>query len=211
MTSTWSKENPSGSRTRIVEHLLKGQNTVDELASSLDVTANAVRAQIALLMREGIVEVKGEVKRTRRPAAVYGIRAGADVHYSKAYPMVLSQLLKTLPDLMTQKQINMLMRDVGLGLADAIPKPAGNARERVEGAVKFLASLGARADVTEKNGKVLITGNGCIISRAVEANVNSCVIMESLLSRHTGLPVTEHCDHNARPSCRFEIKLMSGK
>lgn len=212
MTSlTWNREKPSGSRVRIIGLLRKGRKTIDELAGSLGVTTNAVRAQIGLLEREGIVEVQGEVKGTRRPAAVYGIRTGADVQFSKAYPIVLSQLIRSLAGRMTRKQMEDIMRAVGEGIAGTMPLPTGNARERVAGAVRFLASLGTAADVSEERGKSVITGHGCLISRAVEADVSSCKAMESLLASLTGLPVKEHCDHGAQPGCRFEITMRPEK
>lgn len=208
---TWNREKRRGSRSRIVELLLKGRKTVEELAGPLGMTKNAVRAQVAILEQEGIVEIQGEVRGIRRPAAVYGVRAGADVYFSTAYPVVLSRLVKVLSERMQPRQLEAVMRDVGRGIADTVPRPAGNARERVAGAVKFLASLGSLAEVNEERGTIVIRGHGCPISKAVEADVRSCKAMESLLGRLTGLPVTERCDHGARPSCRFEIKLPSGK
>ncbi len=208
---TWNREKRPGTRGRIIDLLLKGRKTVEELAGPLGMTKNAVRAQMAILEREGIVEVQGEVRGTRRPAALYGVRAGVDVHFSKAYPEVLSRLVRVLSERMRPRQLEAVMRDVGRGIADTAPRPAGDARERVAGAVKFLASLGSLAEVSEEKGKIVIRGHGCPISRAVEADVRSCKAMESLLGRLTGLPVTERCDHGARPSCRFELELSSGK
>ncbi len=49
-------EKPAGARDRIVTHLIKHKSTIESLATRLGVTKNAVRAQIALLQREGIVE-----------------------------------------------------------------------------------------------------------------------------------------------------------
>ena len=76
-----------GTRDRIIRLLLKDQSTVASLASKLEVTANAVRVQLALLKREGIVEIQNEVKGSRRPAGVYGLRPGANTQISKAYPV----------------------------------------------------------------------------------------------------------------------------
>jgi predicted ArsR family transcriptional regulator len=83
------KGTSGGSRERIVRLPLKGRKTVDALASSLGVTKNAVRAQIALLEREGVVEVQGEQKGARRPAAVYVLAAGSDMHFSQASGLFL--------------------------------------------------------------------------------------------------------------------------
>jgi len=165
---------------------------------------------MALLEREGIVEVQGEVKGTRRPAALYGVVAGADVHFSKAYPVVLAHFVSVLTKRLPAKEFKAVMKDVGKDIAESIPHPAGTARERVEGAVTFLKSLGSHTELSREKGKLVIVGHGCPISRAVAVDERSCLAMESLLNRITGLPVKERCNHGERPSCRFEISLPRG-
>ncbi len=200
-------EKPAGSRERIVRHLIKHQSTVESLAAKIGVTENAVRAQIALLQREGIVEVQGEVKGARRPAAVYGIRPGADIHFSKAYPVILSHLTRVLAQKLSQTEFRDVMRELGKQIAGTIPRPTGDPRERITGALKFLKMLGSAAEVTEERGKIVISSYGCPIAEAVTADVRACIAMEALLEDLTGLPVTERCDHDEHPSCRFEIKI----
>ncbi|HSQ78126.1 MAG TPA: HTH domain-containing protein [Nitrospirota bacterium] len=204
-------EKQGGARDRIVRLLLERRNTIEALAGKLGVTRNAVRAQIALLQREGIVEIQGEVKGTRRPAAVYGLRPGADMHFSKAYPVFLSQLVRVLAQKLSHTEFSSVMRGLGKGLAGSVPRPAGDPRERVEAALKFLKMLGSAAEMTEEKGRVVITSFGCPIAEAVSANERSCIAMETLLKELTGLPVSEHCDHGERPSCRFEIKIPAGR
>lgn len=200
-------EKRAGTRERIIEILLKDQRTIEELAGLLGMTRNAVRSQIALLQRAGTVVVSGEVKGSRRPAALFGIHAGAEVGSSQASQAVLSQLVSVLSDRLPARQLESIMKRVGQGLAATVPLPPGSARERIAGAVNILRSLGSHAEVSEARGTFVITGNGCPISKAVSVNARSCVVMESFLGRLTGLPVTEHCDHGAHPSCRFEIEL----
>ncbi len=204
-------EKHMGTRGRIIELLLKDRRTVEGLAEALGVTRNAVRSQIALLQREEVVEVQGQLKGSRRPAAVYGIRAGAEVGSSRAYPVVLSALVRVLGDRLPPRQFGSIMKEVGQGMAAAVPRPVGNARERAAGAVNVLRSLGSLAEMSEKGGKIVIRGNGCPISRAVQADVRSCKAMESFLGTLTGLPVTERCEHGDRPGCRFEINVTQGK
>jgi predicted ArsR family transcriptional regulator len=203
-----SERGPSGgSRERIVRLLLRDRMTIDKLALELGVTKNAVRAQIALLERGGMVEVQGERKGTRRPAAVYGLRAGADTHFSQAYPALLTGVVSALADRLKSRQFEDVLRETGKRIADAALPLAGNARERVDGAVRFLGTLGSIAEVIEEEGKLVIKGHGCPISKVVQADGRSCLAMESLLARLTGLKVRERCDHGARPGCRFVVEL----
>ncbi len=204
-------EKPAGSRDRIVRSLVKNQSTIESLAARLGVTKNAVRAQIALLQREGIVEIKGEVKGTRRPAAIYGIRPGADIYFSKAYPVILSHLIHVLAQKLSPTEFRTVMRELGQRLANAAPRTNGDPGERITGALKFLKMLGSVAEVTEERGKIVISSYGCPIAGAVTADVRSCIAMEALLEDLTELPVAERCDHGEHPSCRFEIKIPAKK
>ncbi len=208
---TWNREKPAGTRDRIVQLLLKRQNTIESLATEIGVTENAVRAQIALLQREGIAEIQGEVKGTRRPAAVYGLRPGADIHFSKAYPVVLAQLTHVLAKKLSAAEFRTVMRELGLRLAGSAPRTSGNPRERVSAALNFLKLLGSSAEMTEEKGTIVISGHGCPIAEAVIADGRSCIAMETLLKELTGLPVAERCDHGAHPSCRFEIRLSPAR
>jgi predicted ArsR family transcriptional regulator len=207
MMSPLNMEKPGGARDRIVRLLLERRNTIEALASKLGVTRNAVRAQISLLQREGIVEVQGEVKGTRRPAAVYGLRPGADILFSKAYPVFLSQLVRVLAQKLSQTEFRSVMRALGKQLAGSVPRPMGDPRERVRAGLKFLKMLGSAAEMTEEKGTVVITSFGCPIAEAVSADERSCFAMETLLKELTGLPVVERCEHGERPRCRFEIKI----
>jgi predicted ArsR family transcriptional regulator len=211
MTVTDKTEKPGLTRDRIVSALLTQPSTIAALAGELEVTPNAVRAQLALLEREGIVEVRGAQKGPRRPSAVYGVRAGAEVMPSRAYSALVPGLVRALAEKLPGKGFTTLMQEMGKQLAEGAPKIQGSPRERVESAVRFLRSLGSDADMGVAKGKILVTGRVCPIARAVKADERSCVAMESLLKELTGLPVTEHCNHGAQPGCRFEFKLPAAR
>lgn len=203
----WNREGHRGTRDRLLRMLLREPQTVERIAEGLGITRNAVRSQLALLQREGTVEVRGEVKGSRRPAAVYGVRAGADLPSSKAYPAVLTHLVNVLADRDEPREFVAVMRDLGKSVARTAPRPEGGPRQRIEGAVDFLRSLGSLAELSEENGTVTISSDGCPLAQVVTSEPRTCKAMESLISQLTGLPVQERCDHRGHPSCRFEIRL----
>jgi predicted ArsR family transcriptional regulator len=194
-------------RARLIRLLFREPQTVERIAGGLGLTRNAVRSQLALLQREGAVEVQGQVKGSRRPAALYGVRAGADLSHSKAYPAVLTHLVKVLADREEAREFASVMRELGKSLAQAAPRPAGSPRQRIDGAVEFLRSLGSLAELSEGNGMVTIASEGCPLAQVVTGEPRACKAMESLLTQLTGLRVQERCDHHGHPSCRFEITL----
>src|SRR5205807_554426 len=76
--------------------LRQASQTVEELAQVLDLTDNAVRAQLMVLERDGLVQQRGSRRGSSKPAYVYGLTAAAEELFPKAYGPVLRQLLETL-------------------------------------------------------------------------------------------------------------------
>src|SRR5918997_1123656 len=91
-----SRRAAQGTSGRIIELLRRGATTVDELASALGLTRTAVRAQLASLERDGLVERRGSRRGTSKPSRVYGITSQAELLFSQAYVPILTQLLHVL-------------------------------------------------------------------------------------------------------------------
>lgn len=199
-------EKVTGTHNRIIQLLRKHRCTVEDLAKELGITDNAIRAQVALLRREGLVEPVGEIKGTRKPALIYGPTRDVDLYFSKAYPSVLANLVDVLADQMSRKEFRAVMKKLGQKIASSRPRPAGNLRNRVEGAVKFYEALGGLADIEEEGEKLIIKGHGCPLAEAVSAHAGICIAIESLMSELIGVPVHQRCESGEKPSCRFEVE-----
>ncbi len=197
-----------GTRKQILNLLRKRQYTVEELAKDLGVTRNAIRAQIVLLQRDGIVEPRGEIKGIRRPSLTYGLSVNADLLFSKAYPPVLANLLDVLSERMSHGELRTIMKNLGRKLAINLKShPGGNLQLRIDGAIKVFETLGGLCEIEEKEGKLIIKGNSCPLAEAVKANASICIAMESMFSDLLGVPVLQRCNPRGRPSCRFEAKI----
>src|SRR4051812_43352284 len=71
----WQRQFGKTTRGRVVALLRRGERSVEELAASLGLTDNAVRAQLATLEREGVVRAAG-VRRdggVGKPATLYAV------------------------------------------------------------------------------------------------------------------------------------------
>lgn len=194
-----------GTRERIIRLLLTQPLTIAAMAKSLGMTQNAVRAQIALLQREGVAEPQGEVKGTRRPFILYGLSAEGDARLSRAYPSMASHLVRVLSEELPSKDFEKVMKKLGRLLASEVPRARGSPSERVKEAVRFLRTLGSIAEMTEENGKYVISSAGCPISLAVAADVRACSSMQAMLQELTGLAVAKDCRYGERATCRFVI------
>ena len=204
----WQRQFGKTTRGRVVALLRRGQRSVEELAEALGITDNAVRGQLATLVREGVVESVG-IRRdgaVGKPATLYGIAPGASSLFSSAYAPVLSALLVELGAKMSSRELEALLRGAGRRLASTLPSLA-TFDERALASAAFLTGLGAEADLVQTSAGYEIRGHGCPLSEAVVACPTTCHAVEEVLSEITSVRVMEKCDRAGLPRCRFFIPL----
>lgn len=194
-----------GTSGRILELLRQGDRTVDELASFLGVTRPAVRAQLATLERDGLVERRGSRRGASKPSHVYGITSQAELLFSRAYVPILTQLLHVLAQRMPPGEFDSVMHEVGRRLTEGRAIQRGSLGDRVAGASALLNELGGLSEVQEENGGYLIHSHGCPLAAATADHPEVCNALESLLSEFVGSRVTKCCDRYDRVRCCFEV------
>jgi predicted ArsR family transcriptional regulator len=205
-------------RGRIIALLRRGERTVEELAHSLEVTDNAVRAHLATLERDGVL-TQTRLRHTGgagKPAALYGIATDAEPLFSTAYAPVLRALLGALERKMSASELDTLFRDVGKRLAAEQEAATGKRRAnkpldaRVNDAARLLTALGAEIDVERTPDAYVLRGHACPLSDAVRAQPRVCRAVTQLVGETAGVAVKECCDRSAEPGgpvrCCFEVK-----
>jgi predicted ArsR family transcriptional regulator len=196
-----------GTRPRILALLREGSWTVDDLATHLELTDNAVRFHLDALEREGSVHKEG-LRRTGaagQPAALYSLSSEAEEAFSRAYAPVLIACLAELKDQMSRTQLVGFLKRVGRRLSGESGAPTGPLSGRVRNASRLLDALGGVTAVEQSGDVYRIVGRACPLSRAVEADHCVCAAVTSLVAEVVGAEVTERCDRSGRPKCCFEI------
>src|SRR4051812_8730020 len=127
-------------RGRIVGLLRRSPRTVEELASALELTDNAVRLHLSTLERDGIVVPRG-VRRegtVGKPATEYEIALEAELDFSDAYIPFLKSLLTTLGRKLSPAELKSVMREAGKTLAGSAEAKGGDVGERTRRASQLL-------------------------------------------------------------------------
>jgi predicted ArsR family transcriptional regulator len=197
-------------RTRelIIARLRRGARTIDDLATELGLTDNAVRPHVAQLEREGVVSTAG-VRRSGsagKPASLYELTPHADRGATPAYQPVLSALLVELSARLDDAQLDSLFSDVGARLAAGAGDAHGDLASRVRTAATVLARLGGDAEVEPLGDGFFIRGFACPMATAVDSCSGVCGIARELVAGITRASVTEECEHGDRPRCRFAVQ-----
>ena len=195
-------------RGRIVTRLQARSLTVDELATHLGLTPNAVRSQLTGMERDGLVRRTGLRPGTTRPSHIFELTSEVEYLLSRAYIPLLSQLVQTFASSLPPEQVEALLRKTGRALGKGLAagrRPSGSIRSRVTLASQLLnEQLGAQTHV-RKNGRFVIEGDGCPLSALTGKHAGVCLAMESLVGEIVGAPVHECCVREGRPRCCFEI------
>jgi predicted ArsR family transcriptional regulator len=194
-------------RARVIELLRAGQQTVDQLAVSLGVTANAVRMHLDGLMREGAVRQAGVLRSgtAGKPAAIYELSPDAEVARSRAYAPILTSLLATLAEKLSPRDLEAQLRASGRRLGRSQPHADGALTERAAAASALLNHLGAVTTIEEAGGAVILHGIACPLALAVGAEPKVCAAVEELVSTVTGAATRQQCKHQPRPACSFVL------
>lgn len=197
-------------RGQIVTILRSSPCTVEELATRLELTDNAVRAHLSTLERDGIVRQSGIRRGARKPHFTYALTEEADGLFPKAYDALLNQLIAVLKHRLNPTEIEDVLREVGRAIAASTPNGHdASLQSRVQKALRVLEAIGGSAEVEQHDGKIVIRGNGCPLAAAVSVHPEVCRLAETLVGEILKVPVVEKCDRESRPQCRFEIDTAS--
>jgi predicted ArsR family transcriptional regulator len=195
------------SRGKIVTLLRRNNLTVNDLAESLSLTDNAVRANLLSLERDGLVQQKGMVKGFRKPHYIYGLSDAARELFPRPYGLLFNKLLAALRSTLSPSAMIDRFREVGSGIGkeNKIEEDAA-LDQKIERALAAIESLGGAATHVSSNGKTVVSSESCPFAEAVAEHPEVCKITESMIAEIVGSEVTEHCDRTSAPKCRFQVE-----
>ena len=195
-------------RGQILSLMRRSPRTVEDLASALELSDNAVRNHLSTLERDRLIRQAG-VRRTAgagKPAVLFELHPDAEPLFSRAYPPVLTTLLDTIVNTFPPDQAEELLRDVGRKLALQLGgRASGSLDQRTRTAAAVIAALGGDVEVVRDRGATRISGSGCPLSAAVSTTPELCVAMEALVAEVAGANARTCCTHGDRPQCCFAI------
>lgn len=198
------------SRGRIVQMLRRGADTVDKIAAKLNVTPNAVRAQLAAMERDGLVRRSGQRRGATRPFHLFELTPQLEQLLSGAYVPLVTHLVRLVSERESPHRVEKLMRQVGHALAADLPAKgvrSGSLHSRLLAASQLLnEELGAVTDVTRSNRHFVIRGRGCPLAALTENHPGVCLAIETLLADLLDdFEVRECCDRVGKPRCCFKV------
>jgi predicted ArsR family transcriptional regulator len=208
----WSSRFFDSMRGKIVLLLRHEVRTVAELAASLHLTNNAVRAHLAALERTGLVRRSGERRGFRRPHYSYELTSEAEELFPKRYGLLLNRVLTELKKRCGSEKVTAALRAIGRDVA-APRKPRADTPvgQRLEQILKVFNEFGGHARIELSDGTTLIRGTICPLAAITGDHTEICQMMQTLIAEIAGTPVHEKCQREPVPKCCFEVILPPKK
>ena len=204
----WISRLLSGSRGRIVADLRRGPATISDLSERLQLSANAVRTQLAALERDRLVVSEAAAPSSvGKPPLRYRLTEDVSVLTPKAYDTLLDVVLTAARERVGPQRYGQILRDTAQRLAG--DRPAEGAFEaRLASTRKLLASLGAQVEVERAGNKLRMLGTDCPLSSVVGTHPELCAVRAEVIGKRLGVAGAHCCDRSAPlPRCCFEAVL----
>jgi predicted ArsR family transcriptional regulator len=203
--TAWTMRFFGTTRGQILERLCYGTRTVSELAGRLHLTNNAVRAHLAALVRDGLVQPIGTRRGTRKPYVTYDLTAQGQRLFPKAHEPVLRELLNGLSDRLPRTTLNSLLREVGQRLEETY-LPGIRRLSKRDRLARLMEALGSAAQLEREGKRESIRGCGCPLGSLAASHPEICQLAAELVGGMIGAEVQEHCDRSSSPRCCFELR-----
>jgi predicted ArsR family transcriptional regulator len=201
----WNQWFFASTRGQIVTLLRRSSHTVDELAQALDLTHTAVRAHLAALERDGLVQQRSERRGTGKPSSVYDLTPAAEYLFPKSYGQLLGQLLDLLIERKPADDVETLLREVGRRIAAQWMIPPGELPVRLDSAAEVLNELGGLMERETEGETLCIRGYRCPFAAVVQEHPQVCDLAETLVTELVGVPIQEQCGRTGPAPCRFVV------
>lgn len=185
--------------------------TVDELASGLAITRNAVRQHLAALENARIVVASATRPSGGRPHQLYTLTDKGHALFPRQYALLARLLVESAIGESGPKAVEQRMLDLGRVAGDQLlseQPPAQTTVERTDRLVIFMKQMGyrARQTATHRDG-CTIEADNCVFHSLAREHPAVCQFDLGLMSSFSGLAV-EHqtCMAHGDNVCRFRLK-----
>lgn len=197
----------NSSRSQLLRLLRRSPRSVNELASALGVTDNAVRATLARLERDGLVRQTGRRPGIRKPESIYDITTEAERQFANAHALVLETLLAVLESHLSSIELDDKLRELGRRMAAPHLESMDGLsfEQRAEATLQILEDFGGLAELGQRNGHVFVTGFGCPFSEIVEKHPKLCLVVQAFVEELLGCKLREQCQRGERSRCCFTV------
>jgi predicted ArsR family transcriptional regulator len=186
----------------------RGAASAFDLAAEFALSPNAIRQQLIILERDGLVVGKSVRRGKTKPTHEYSLTTQADRYFPQAYDRMLGAVLREVrlnqgDDGVKQVFAGIAKRAVG----KMAPAMEGKSTlERVEAIAENIRSSGVSVDVEERGDTIVLREHSCPYANVVSEHPECCTVIHTMLDETISPEVTQtESLATGGAECRFEV------
>jgi predicted ArsR family transcriptional regulator len=186
----------------------RGAASAFDLAAEFALSPNAIRQQLVILERDGLVAGKSVRRGKTKPTHEYSLTPQADRYFPQAYDRMLGAVLR---------EVRLAGGDAGVAqIFDGIAKRAvgkmapglegKSTLERLEAIADNIRSSGVAVEVEEHDGTIVLREHNCPYANVVSEHPECCTVIHTMLDEVIS-PEVKQTESLATggAECRFEV------
>jgi predicted ArsR family transcriptional regulator len=186
-----------------------GQASAADLARTFGLSPNAVRQQLMVLERDGLVAERSVRRGPTKPTYEFSLTPEADKLFPQGYDKMLTAVLRELRDQFGEAAVGRIFDGLSRRAIERarLEVTADDPEQKVAQLTEMLRKTGVVAEYSLIDGGFALHEHSCPYSSAAKENPEVCqvihhVIDETIGGEHTQ---TESLAHGGK-ECRFELR-----
>jgi predicted ArsR family transcriptional regulator len=186
----------------------RGAASAFDLAAEFALSPNAIRQQLVILERDGLVAGKSVRRGKTKPTHEYSLTPQADRYFPQAYDRMLGAVLR---------EVRLNGGDAGVAqIFDGIAKrvvgkmqpglEGKSTLERLEAIADNIRGSGVAVEVEEHDGTIVLREHNCPYANVVSEHPECCTVIHTMLDEVVS-PEVKQTESLATggAECRFEV------
>ncbi len=196
-------------RGKIVSELRRrGSASAADLARSFGLSPNAVRQQLTVLERDGLVAERSVRRGPTKPTYEFSLTSEADKLFPQGYDKMLAAVLRELRDQFGSQGVERIFDGLSKRAIERarLEVTAQNPEQRVAQLTEMLRKMGVVAEYSLIDGGFVLHEHTCPYSSAAKENPEVCHVIHHVIDETLGgeHEQTESLAHGGK-ECRFEL------
>jgi predicted ArsR family transcriptional regulator len=182
-----------------------------DLAHEFGLSPNAIRQQLVILERDGLIAGKSVRRGRTKPTVEYSLTPEADRYFPQHYDKMLNAVLREIREAGGDGAVKAVFERIGRRSAQRLNSSAHSDRveERLTALVSALKASGVTADLQKTEpGTIVLHEHACPYATVVAENPEACSAIHTILDQLApGKAAQVESLATGGDECRFEISV----
>ncbi len=183
-----------------------------DLAGEFGLSANAIRQQLVVLERDGLIAGRSVRRGRTKPTVEYSLTSEAERYFPQRYDKMLNAVLREIRTAGGADAVKAVFERIGRRSAERIGAVDDEhpAEERLEHLVSALKASGVTAELRKAaDGTLVLHEHACPYANVVAENPEACSAIHTILDRVApGKARQVESLATGGSECRFEVSDM---